>query len=266
MNTYSRLIVFTKLRWNKMPIFHRAAWGFLAGLLIVLLKIQGPDQSYVRSLFSSYELMDAVFYVFISLVTISLGLISGLFSKEREPVKLLVFCASIPALLSTATSEQREAFPVSLTEINSASIVDQIDHLDMISFPSFISSAHAQTESSEYICVEDNFLVRFSNSAQRYVTGESYSNLPFYAVVAASTTDFELAKEISKKIFDENAAWAPFVGCRRPGNDYFPIIVGNIGTKTEAIEQKTRFEEESVLPFLPELSFYEYRTKIFVPN
>ena len=53
-----------------------------------------------------------MFYIFISGITIILGAFSGLFSKETERTKLLIFCASVPALLSTFTGEQRDAVPI----------------------------------------------------------------------------------------------------------------------------------------------------------
>ena len=90
-----------------MSLFECLGWGVLAGTVIVLVKILGPDQPYVQSLFNGAARPDITFYMFISLITIVLGCLSGAFCNESERIKLLLFCASVPALLATATSERR---------------------------------------------------------------------------------------------------------------------------------------------------------------
>ncbi|MDF2369737.1 MAG: hypothetical protein P1V21_02980 [Rhizobiaceae bacterium] len=249
-----------------MTMKQRVFWGFLAGLTIVLVKIIGPDQSYLRSLFYQISSVDLVFYIFISIVTIVLGAISGLFSKEHEPVKLLLFCASVPALLSTFTGERREAIP-----LQAPAATENRASADGINRPSmFITSAHAQTLNQtlrqKHVCNEGSFTQRFTQSAQQYLTGKSNARLADYSVVVSSTPDFDKAKRIATQIFTKDKAWAPYVGCRKPGNANYPVIIGPPTSEVEAAEWKGRFEEAQVMPGSAYLSYYEFRKPVFTPR
>lgn len=238
-------------------------WGALAGILIVLVKILGPDKIFVQSLFEGAATGGIAFYVFISAITILLGTISGLFSKEKEPVKLLIFCASVPALLTTVTTEQREP---AATGSTSAPAVDRAQLDTPMLPPLLISTAHAQSADKSHECNEGTFFQNFTQTGAQYLSGAKRSNQPFYAAVVASTQNYEEAKSIADKIYRQNKNFAPFVGCKRPGNANYPVIVGQIGTQAAAAEWIGRFEEAGILNAKPYLSFYEHRSPVYTPS
>lgn len=82
-------------------------------------------------------------------------------------------------------------------------------------------------------------------------------------MVVASKRDFEEAKAVARTVFQTDKRWAPFVGCKRPGNDFYPVIIGPTTNKVEAAELKGRFEQAKILPDGPFLSFYPYRKAVF---
>lgn len=245
-----------------MSIRSKFLWGSLAGVVIVLVKILGQDRVFVRSLFEGETLGGIGFYIFISLITIFLGAISGLFSQEKEPVKLLIFCASVPALLTTVTTEQRGP------AINSAPPKVQADQasIDQLFLLNFIAPAYAQAKNKKNVCNETGFFKNFTQTGVQYLTGTKTSELPYFAVVVASTKDFEEAKSIADKIYQKDKSFAPFVGCKRPGNDYYPVIIGEIGEQVSSAQWVGRFEEANILSQTPYLSFYEHRAPVYVPR
>jgi len=248
-----------------MSLLQRLFWGFLAGLVIIIVKIIGPDQDYVRSLFDLGYSAQTTFYAFISFLTILLGTISALFNKEKEPIKLLLFCASVPALLSTYTGEVRNSVPGLQDDVASSSI--NRTSTGSFGLPTiFFSTAFAQTINTQDECVEPGFAAEFSKTAQQYLSGRTNAAQTNYSVIVASIKDLEEAKALATKIFTTNRAWSPYVGCRRPGNEYFPVIIGTATTEVEATELKVKFEAAEILSAEPYLSSYEYRTEIFTPQ
>lgn len=246
-----------------VPIKSKFFWGFLAGILIVFVKILGPDKLYVRSLFEGESLGGISFYIFISIITIFIGAISGLFSREKEPVKLLIFCASVPALLTTVTTEQRGPAVNGATS-GAESIQASTDPSYLPSI--FVSSAFAQSSSKKHVCDEGGFFRSFSQTGAQYLSGGKRSDLPYYGVVVASTNDFEKAQAIANEIYSKDTNLTPFVGCRKPGNELYPVMVGEVGTQIAAAEWMGRYREAQLLLEKPYLSFYEYRVPIYTPR
>ena len=241
----------------------RVFLGFAAGFILVLVKILQPDQEYVRSLFSGADASDIAFYIFLSIITICLGGASGLFSSENEPMKVLVFCASVPALISTASSVNRT--PASLSAPTEARV--NVDAPVRSGFSiNLISSAHAQTSTVSHVCVEEGFVGKFATSAGKYLTGSRNSDLPNYAVVVASVKDFQKAKSMADNIARSNRDMQPWVGCRRPGNPYYPVAIGQMGIEKNAYQWKARFEAAGIMNIKPFLSNYSYRRIIYKPS
>ncbi len=252
-----------------MSMIKRLSLGLLAGLLIVLVKIIGPDQEYISSIIEASSSEKIFSYAFISLATVTLGAISVIFTKEKDPRKLLFFCASVPAMLSTYTGEVRDKLPI---DSQGASIVNQSINRAAINDnfqPSiFSSTAFAQTAGAnqDNECVEPSFFSKFSQSTQQYLTGQKYANKPYYNVIVASTKNYEEAKGIALQIFEKNKSWTPYVGCRRPDNPYYPVVIGPSNTQVEAAAWKGKFEQSKIMPETPYLSFYQYRQPIFTPQ
>lgn len=244
-----------------MTMKQRFLWGCLAGLTIVFVKIIGPDNDHVRSLFGNIYSADVSFYLFISVITVFLGAISGLFTKEQEPVKILLFCASVPALLSTFTAEQRDTIPQPQSNQDRADFISESTGNGALGF--IVSPAFADTE--ENVCSEGSAFSKFQTSAQNYLSGSKTAQRPYYAVVAASTKSLDKAKEIAAEIKQANEDWAPYVGCKKPGNQYYPIIVGSIGDQVSAAQLKGQFDAAGVLDQESYVSYYQYRKPIYTP-
>ncbi len=239
-----------------MSLTERVSWGLLAGAAIVLVKIIGPDREYVHALFTPSALSsDVAFYAFISAITVLLGTISGVFSNERDRVKLLLFCASVPALLSTATGQLRE--PTTMPGVADS----QAGASPSLSF--IITSAYAQTGDNLNVCDEGSFLQQFSQSAKSYLGGSGSQD---YAVIVSSTKNLDEAKGTTNSLAASPSHWNATVGCRRPGNDYYPVMIGNGMTQVDAARMIGKFVEANPGSEAPYLDNYPYRKVIYTPS
>ncbi len=246
-----------------MLIAERLMWGSLAGGAIVLVKIVGPDRDYVYSLFASAATPDIAFYIFISVVTMLLGLVSGAFSNEPDRVKLLLFCASVPGLLSTATGQLREpalGLPPAASEHAEADYQGAEGERVWLSSV-IVSSARAQTGDESHVCSEGSFIQQFSLSAKNYFSGER----PQYSVIVWSTRSFDEAKGLADELSEEPGDWQATVGCRRPNNDYYPVMIGTGMTQIEAATLLGQFVEAAPRSEKPYLDNYPYRDSIYMP-
>jgi len=248
-----------------MSIAQRVFWGLMAGAAIVLVKVLGPDQPYVKSLFVGGTAADMTFYAFISVLTVLLGAISGSFSKEKDRVKLMLFCASVPGLLSTATAVQRD--PVAAPPPPSPSANADRPAAALPSGFFLVNAAMAQSSDDEFVCKEASFLEQFSQSAKSYLSGAQTTDTPQYSVVVWSTQDLNEAKGVADRLSREPGDWQPAVGCRRPDNAFYPVMIGPTKmTQIEAAQWLGRFVEAGFLSEKPYLSNYIYRTPIYTPS
>ncbi len=244
-----------------MTVFERLLWGSMAGLAIVLVKVVGPDKEYLRSVFGSFS-ADVAFYVFISAVTILLGMVSAALSNEADRVKLMIFCASVPGLLSTYTAETREPIKAQAAISGPAeNVVRSGFYLPVLATP-----AYAQPIDEALLCKEDTFLQRFTKTGQAYLSGTKQSDLEQFSVVVASVTTFEEAKRIADTLARSSDDWKAYVGCRRPDNEFFPVLIGQMMDEIGAAELKGSFEKAGALTEPPYLSRYPYWSAIYTPT
>lgn len=249
-----------------MPMLHKFLWGLLAGLAVVCVKIIGPDVEHVQSLFIAGTIAAIAFYAFISLITIVLGGISGLFSKDNEPARLLIFCASFPALISTALAPQRVAqdVPTDLAYVSQGYEADAPS--EVATSLRLVGAAHAQNPDDGspegHICDEGGFGEQFLKAARDYI---SPTDAASYVVIIASTTDFDEAVAITDRVGDE-VELPVGVGCRRPGNEFYPVIVGKTGSLAEASETLGFVEAQDWVMDPPYLSNYPHRVVIYPPS
>lgn len=207
-----------------MRLIERLLWGMLAGLAIVLVKILSPDQAYVKSLFLTANAGELGFYAFISLATIALGALSGAFSNESDRVKLLLFCASVPALLSTATAERRDPIPGGglqptagmFSVVTPANAQQQLDPLEGLR------------------CDPGDFLDNFARTANNYLTGKKQTEIEQYSVVIGSAASLSEAKQLADRLQAEHPDFAVRVGCAPSGASRLPVLVGDPATQIDA--------------------------------
>ena len=205
----------------------RFLWGLLGGIAVICVKIIGPDIEVVKSLFLVSNGAEIAFYGLISAITIFLGGVSGLFSKETEPIRMLAFAAAFPALVSTYTAPERTPLSTPPTAPSAErSGPANAASLDL----GFVSAAQAQVIGSELVCDEGSFTQQFSKAARDYFSNQPQDST--YAVVVGSEQDLERAKALADTYARDAGDFGIFVGCRKPGNPYFPIFL-EAGTDVE---------------------------------
>lgn len=246
-----------------MSIVQRLLLGAVAGLAIVIVRIIGPDHAYVTSIITNYasgaDLSGMVSYVLVGLGTIILGTISGIFANENDtPRNILIFCASFPGLISSLVGEEREPLPVDQPELRAEY------HQPVIApFGLFVSSAQAQTADGPLVCEEETFGAKVAGKTLRYLSGGNAARQEIYGVVVASKTDFTeaagLADAYTKKGLEGVA-----VGCRRPGNKFFPVMFAESMSRDEAEQKIGEWRASGVLLEDPYLSAYEFRKPIYL--
>jgi hypothetical protein len=131
---------------------------------------------------------------------------------------------------------------------------------------SVIGVARAQGVSADYICDEGGFVSQFATSAKEYLTGETGSNSLQYHVVVWSTKSLDTAKQVAGKVAESSDQWHASVGCRRPDNPYFPVMLGAKTNQVEAAKLLGRFQEAGILTEKPYLSAYPFREPIYTPD
>ncbi|MBP1852661.1 hypothetical protein [Rhizobium halophytocola] len=239
-----------------MALYQKFLWGLLAGLALICVKIIGPDGDYVKSLISA-NAAEWVFYSILSLITIFLGGLSGLFCKESEPARILVFCASFPALLSAATSQTRQEIPAPSARPAEARLAPTLDI-------GLVTPAFAQNPANDGVCLEGSFVSQIGKAAQDYFSAASATKS--YSVVIASSAKFEDAKSKADHFAQLAGSITVYVGCRKPGNAYYPIVAGPNTSQQEAATLMGRIIGEGWAPADSYISSYEYRTPIYTPQ
>lgn len=249
-----------------MSLAARFGWGFLAGVAIVLVKILGPDEEYVTSLFATPTTADITAYGFISLITVALGGISGVFCNERSPTKILVFCASFPAFISTITSQERA--PVQGAPVEEAATTPAVGRAttSKLEIPAglfdgfLVTSAHAQGISE--VCKEPSFGAQVAQTTKEYITGGRATPSDVYVVVVSSVRSLEEAKRQAND-YTARLGYRFSVGCKQPGNDFFPVYPGDKTSAARAMELKAKLAATGAFATEPFISNYPYRVAIY---
>lgn len=239
-----------------MTIFHRFLWGLLAGLAVICVKFVGPDNAVVKALVLTANQGEIVFYALVSFVTIMLGGISGVFAKEVEPGRILVFCAAFPALVSTASAPER--IPASTAiDVRAERPATGGSTLGF----GIISSAYAANDPPGLICDEGSFVRQFNAAAKSYFNKPLQN--PTFAVVVGSERSFDLAKLRADDFARRSTKYRITVGCRKPDVAYFPIMVGEPVDIQTAADIKGEVIGQGWAPSDTYLSNYAYRTVIY---
>ncbi|TDH34321.1 hypothetical protein E2A64_16765 [Pseudohoeflea suaedae] len=239
-----------------MTLLQRFGWGIVAGFAIVCVKFLGPDAEYVQQIISDLNIGHVTFYVIFSLVTVFLGGISGLFSQDREPLRILVFCAAFPATVSAALPGSGKP-PVSKTENGSAA-----DLAGRTEFPlSLIVTSALAEDATDGVCNEGGFTAQFTQAAREYFSGPVVQDT--YSVIVGSATELAEAQRLADEFARRSEGLSVTVGCRRPGNPYYPIVVGEVSDLETAAEIKGRVIGEGWAREDSYLSDYPFRKPIY---
>lgn len=242
-----------------MTTYQRFLWGILAGIALICVKFVGPDLLYLKSLVASANTVEWIFYILLSAVTIFLGGISALFCKDTEPSRILVFCVSFPALVTAATSQTREPITADIASTRTVREAPATTMFDL----GFVTSAWAQpaVPNAAYDCQEASFIEQLGIAAKNYVAGSQQSIS--FSVVLASSTDLGAAKALADQYAAKAGDRKVSVGCRRPGNAYFPVVLGKPMDMAAAASLRALVIGEGWAPADTYLSNYPFLTAIY---
>lgn len=207
---------------------YRIMVGGLGGIAATCVKYLSQHNDKVSSLIENNQLDKAVPILYaiaiVAAVLFFLGGLIGWASKENHSLKLLALGISAPALVTTWTSVKQS--PIENGQVDKVvselhSTVFQTAHASEPNVPNSILST---TENLRGITILDGI---------KDVLGwEAIS--PNYWVVVGSFVTLENAIEQAKKINAEAPEMKAFVGKRKPGNKYFPVIVGQFTNRENA--------------------------------
>jgi hypothetical protein len=248
----------------------RVAIGIIGGLCAVLLKIYAQDKVVIggwllrlwRSEISEQDMQSLIGYAVIAALVMFLGGLVGFFVEERNRLKMLALGMSAPAMLTTFTGgigptaiEPKDARPP---------IEAPVDGPAGFLFDGFgfISSAYAAERGATVHVAQltegiNVFLGRGPSRAEAIA-----QETERYWVIVGSERDPTQANAVAEKINEQAPDLEAFVGERKPGNSYYPIIVGGEGgflPLTDALELREQALGAGIAPPDSYLSAYPDR-------
>lgn len=246
-----------------MALYKKFLWGLLAGFAVICVKLVGPDSDHVRSLFIAGTSGDIAFYSLVCLVTVLLGGISGMFSKETDPTRMLVFCASFPALITTYSAPDR--IPTTINADRPAETA--MSAPGGFAFPGLIGRAQAGETGlggPDGVCDEGSLVGQITDAARTYFSNRLEDSS--YVVIIGSYPDYEEAKAMAQAFAAKSGDLPIYVGCRRPDNPYYPVIAGDRTDAETAAGIKGLITGEEWAPMETYISSYQYRVPIYVAD
>lgn len=213
-----------------MPLsihLYRIAVGGLGGIAAACVKYLSQHQEKVLFLFENDQMPKAlpILYALLILAAVLffLGGLIGWVSNETNGLKLLALGISAPALFTTWSAPQEKPTSGEVDKVKTESRLELIQpvHAAASSAPAMLISAAGD---SHGLTVLDGI---------KEVLGWETISLNYW-VVAGSYLSKEVAEKRAKEINDEDPTMKAFVGKQRPGNKYFPVIVGEFTSRDEA--------------------------------
>ena len=213
----------------------RGIIGCFGGLAAVISKYLGQDHAYYLRLLdlgNQQIKIDNLWlgYKIMSPSLVFLGALLAWASYENHRVKLLAIAVAAPALITTwaggATSANKFAF----------------------NFVAPAYAADASIDVGEKVSVTNGLKLFFGigKDEERYhVVAGSYKNKTDAALVA-------------EKIIKREPSLNAFIGERRPNNEYYPVIVGDYTSYSEAAKLKDKVKDLSLTPE-PYLTPYRFQ-------
>jgi hypothetical protein len=214
-----------------MSSIEKAILGALGGLSAVLVKFLGQDYANVvahASNLSADQLLSyKVGYGLLTPILMFLGAFVACLSDEQKRIKVVALAVAAPAMITTWSGGHKDN-----------SIV--LNHL-------IVPSAYAQAADSvkEEINPVNPDATTEKSTWQQIQSGVGaffgYGKEPQkYWVIVGSYKEKDAAQQFADKINAEDKALNAWVGLKLPGNDYYPVIVGDYAFLSEAKELKRR--------------------------
>ena len=207
---------------------YRVAVGGLGGIAATCVKYLSQHHEKVSSLIENDQWPKAYAILFglaiFAAVLFFLGGLIGWASKESHSLKLLALGISAPALVTTwasARPDQIAAGQADKIAYELHSTVVQTAQASETNIPKFILST-----------AENSYGLTILDGLNDVLGRDAIS--PNYWVVVGSFLELENAVEHAKRINSEAPDMKAFVGKRKPGNKFYPVIVGKFTNREGA--------------------------------
>ena len=212
-----------------MKGYQRALAGMAGGFVAVSSKILALDIAQLNAFLDHGHLAAAgdlrvTIYIFTPIL-IFLGGLMAWGSGESKPMTLISIGCAAPALVAPWTT---------------GVLPDKAHEQFAFDPPAIISPAYAAEAANQSRV-----------SGLQYLLGLKSTATLRYWVIAGSFLDLEKAKAYRDAINDADPSLEAFVGTRKPGNDYYPVILGGKDAFlpiTEANALKDRAKEVDIIP------------------
>ena len=186
--------------------------ALLAGITPVATKYLARD--------SDKNLADLIgIYAATSICLVILGAIVCYLSNEKNRMKLFMLALSAPALISnlsgnTYVGKERASFE-----------------------NPFTISAYASETNQPIVIAQAGFI----DNVRRYFGANNDSGK--YWVIVYSTKDRNQANTVAAAVNRVDPKYRAFVGNRRPGNPFYPVIIGNQNNESNAKKMRNHAAE-----------------------
>lgn len=214
-----------------MSNIEKAVLGALGGLSAVLVKFLGQDYANVvahaANLTADQLLAYKVGYGLLTPILMFLGAFVAWLSDENKRIKVVALAIAAPAMITTWSGGNKSDFLVLNDALLSTSYAQAVDSVKEKISP---GKADTITEKSPWQQIQSGVGVFFGYGKQPQR----------YWVIVGSYKDKDAAQRFAAKINAEDNTLNAWVGMKIPGNDYYPVIVGEYLFLSDAKELKQR--------------------------
>ncbi|HYD80903.1 MAG TPA: SPOR domain-containing protein [Paucimonas sp.] len=215
-----------------MSSIEKAILGALGGFSAVLVKFLGQDYAHVvahaSNLTADQLLAYQVGYGLLTPILMFLGGFVAWISDERKRIKIVALAVAAPAMITTWSGGHK---------------VDSV----AAALPGFlIPTAHAQpADPRQAPPLRNPDAVTQKGTLQRIKEGVGvffgYGGEPKkYWVIVGSFKDRDAAQRFADQVNAEDKTLNAWVGVTTPGNDYYPVIVGDYAYLSQAKDLRQR--------------------------
>lgn len=213
-----------------MSSIEKAILGALGGFSAVLVKFLGQDYANVvdnvANLSADQLLAYKVGYGLLTPILMFLGAFIAWLSDEQKRIKVVALAIAAPAIITTWSGGHKSNHSLAFHDF-------------------FVASAYAQSENAANVKIEpanpDSVTEKDTwRQIQKGVgTFFGYGKEPQkYWVIVGSFKDKDAAQKFADKLNAEDKTLNAWVGLRLPGNDFYPVIVGDYAYLSEAKERR----------------------------
>lgn len=214
-----------------MTSMEKAFLGAMAGLAAVVVKFLGQDYAnmvaHAADLTANQLLSYKIGYGILTPMLMFLGAFIAWVTEERKRIKIVAMAVAAPAMITTWSGGQKAS---------SLALMDPL-----------VRSAYAQPAApANDVRIANPDAVTEQSTLQKIQSGVSvffgYGNKEprKYWVIVGSYKDRNAAQALADKLNQADPSLNAFVGLRLPGNDYYPVIVGDYSYLSEARQLKRK--------------------------